>query len=207
MAVKTAHCFTRPSREGCLMTCNNVAVFRPASSRKGPYQFRPPTDRDGRTVHALIGRCPPLDVNSPYANLLQCSHFSDTSVLAEDAEGRLAGFVSAYRLPRTPNTLFVWQVAVDPGRRRQGLSLAMLEALLDRTIPGGILYLETTITPGNIPSRRLFRTLFEKRQVPFSTRLLFGREAHFGGEHDEEVLHRGGPFRVAGPGHLRQEDS
>jgi L-2,4-diaminobutyric acid acetyltransferase len=157
-------------------------------------RFRPPTDRDGRPVHALISRCPPLDVNSCYANLLQCSHFSGTSILAETEDGGLAAFISGYLLQKDPDTLFIWQIAVDPVHRGQGIALSLLETLLDRTVPTGVRYLETTISPENGPSRNLFQKLFSQRKAPFSTRLLFDRETHFGGGHDDEVLFRGGPF-------------
>ena len=183
------------------MTSENAFPSFPAPSATTPgrtgrshFSFRPPTDKDGRHVHALIARCPPLDINSLYANLLQCTHFGETSLLAEEDKGRLAGFVSAYRLPQNPDTLFVWQVAIDPEYRGQGLGLSLLQSLLDRLIPGGIRYLETTISPENGPSRNLFQKLFARRQAPFSTRPLFGRDTHFGGGHDDEILYRTGPF-------------
>ncbi|EIJ77005.1 diaminobutyrate acetyltransferase [Leptospirillum ferriphilum] len=163
------------------------------------FRFRTPTDLDGRSVHRLISRCPPLDANSVYANLLQCLHFSGTSILAETGDGQLAAFISGYVLPENPDTLFIWQVAVDPVHRGKGVALSMLDALLDRTIPAGVRYLETTISPENGPSRTLFQKLFSRRKAPFSKRPLFGRETHFGGGHDDEVLYRGGPFSAVGP--------
>ena len=39
-------------------------------------------------IWELISACPPLDTNSAYANLLQCTHFADTCVIAE-REGRI----------------------------------------------------------------------------------------------------------------------
>ena len=163
------------------------------------FRFRTPTDLDGQSVHRLIARCPPLDVNSLYANLLQCLHFSGTSILAETGDGQLAAFISGYVIPENPDTLFIWQVAVDPVHRGKGVALSMLEALLDRTLSMGVRYLETTISPENGPSRKLFQKLFSRRKAPFSRRPLFGRETHFGGGHDEEILYRGGPFSAVGP--------
>ena len=68
--------------------------------------LRPPTATDGMAVHNLIAACPPLDTNSAYCNLIQCSHFSSTSVLA-DADGEVAGFISGHRIPERPDTLFI----------------------------------------------------------------------------------------------------
>ena len=83
--------------------------------------IRTPAASDGAAVNELIERCKPLDENSVYCNLLQCSHFNDTCVLAE-AEGEVVGFVSGYLLPKRDDRLFVWQVAVD--ERARGRSLA-----------------------------------------------------------------------------------
>src|SRR5690606_21532662 len=63
--------------------------------------FRRPSELDGPQVTALIADCPPLDVNSAYCNLLQCSHFADTCVVAERA-GQIVGWISGYRPPSAP---------------------------------------------------------------------------------------------------------
>ncbi len=168
--------------------------------------LRQPSDRDGRPVSELVARCPPLDVNSLYANLLQCTHFSDTSVVAEDENGKPAGFVPAYRLPSLPHTLFVWQVAVDPQARGLGVGLSMLESLLERLVPRGVRFLETTISPKNAASQALFLKLFSRYRVAFTTRLLFSGDDHFGGKHDDEELYHAGPFFESGPW-KRQEKS
>src|SRR5690554_486165 len=72
---------------------------------------RKPTAMDGMNVHRLIAQCPPLDPNSVYCNLLQCSHFADTAVLVE-AQGEVVAFMSGYVKPTDAQVLFVWQVAV-----------------------------------------------------------------------------------------------
>ncbi|MFW9674712.1 hypothetical protein V3H45_25585, partial [Vibrio parahaemolyticus] len=71
--------------------------------------LRRPTDGDGYNLHQLVARCQPLDTNSVYCNLLQCSDFADTAIAAENAQGELVGFISGYRPPSRPDTLFVWQ--------------------------------------------------------------------------------------------------
>jgi diaminobutyrate acetyltransferase len=81
--------------------------------------LREPGPDDGPAVFDLVARCPPLDPNSRYCNLLQCSHFAATSIIAPaDVGGHAAlGFVSGYRIPARPDTLFIWQVAVDAAAR------------------------------------------------------------------------------------------
>ena len=63
--------------------------------------LRQPVAKDGPAVFELIKECPPLDNNSVYCNLLQCTHFSSTSVAGYQGE-KLVGFVSGYIMPASP---------------------------------------------------------------------------------------------------------
>ncbi len=154
---------------------------------------RKPTAMDGLAVHRLIAQCPPLDPNSVYCNLLQCSHFADTSVLVE-AQGEVAAFMSGYVKPTDAEVLFVWQVAVAEAWRGRGLAGRMLEALLQRRELRAIRFLETSITPSNEASANLFRRFADKHQASLTTSILFSQAEHFAGRHDDEVLFRIGPF-------------
>nr|WP_221200540.1 diaminobutyrate acetyltransferase [Litorivivens lipolytica] len=154
--------------------------------------FRVPQATDGAALHQLVANCPPLDPNSLYCNLLQCSHFADTAVAVE-YEGELVGFISGYIPPNKPDTLFVWQVAVDSSMRGQGLGGRMLGELVDRT---GVKWMETTVTPDNGASWGMFRSFARKRNAECEDcGPLFERDAHFGGQHDSEHLARLGPFK------------
>ena len=165
--------------------------------------LRRPTDGDGYNLHQLVARCQPLDTNSVYCNLLQCSDFADTAIAAENAQGELVGFISGYRPPSRPDTLFVWQVAVDSSMRGQGLALRMLLALTERVArEHGVRYMETTISPDNAASQALFKRAFDKLGADCTTRTLFSRAEHFAGQHEDEVLYRAGPFTVS---HLEEE--
>ncbi|HEX7052750.1 MAG TPA: diaminobutyrate acetyltransferase [Burkholderiales bacterium] len=148
---------------------------------------------DGKAAHALVAACPPLDLNSTYAYLLLCSHFAQTCVIARQG-GRAVGFVSAYRPPERQETIFVWQVAVAAAARGQGLARRMLRELLARPAVRGCRYLETTVTPSNAPSTRLFRGLAAELGAPLDEKPLFTEE-DFGAErHEAEMLFRVGPF-------------
>lgn len=63
--------------------------------------LRTPVKDDGYRLHQLVAECPPLDPNSIYCNLLQCSHFAETGVAAE-IDGDLVGFISGYIPPNSP---------------------------------------------------------------------------------------------------------
>ncbi len=156
--------------------------------------LRQPTDQDGYSLHQLVSRCQPLDINSVYCNLLQCTDFATTAIAAENAQGALVGFISGYCPPARPDTLFVWQVAVDSSMRGQGLALRMLLALIERVAEQGVRYLETTISPDNAASKALFLKAFATLGIAHQTRTLFCRQRHFAGQHEDEVLYRAGPF-------------
>lgn len=155
--------------------------------------LREPAATEGHAVHQLIARCKPLDENSVYCNLLQCSHFAATSCAAV-MDGDVVGFVSGYRVPPRPTTLFVWQVAVDERARGRGLAKRLISAILQRDGNRDIDHLETTITPDNAASWALFEGLARQWGADGERHTLFEREAHFAGAHDSEVLYRIGPF-------------
>lgn len=157
--------------------------------------LRHPTVHDGKALHQLVSDCPPLDENSCYANLLQCSHFSDTAIVAQDERGRLSGAITGYRLPDAPETLFVWQVAVHPRARGLGLAKSMLMTLIERCTERGVTTLHTTITRDNTASWALFRRVAEAHNADLEHSVHFERDQHFGGEHASEYLVSIGPLQ------------
>lgn len=155
--------------------------------------LRAPTLTDGMDVYRLIENSPPLDTNSSYCNLLQCSHFSSTSVAA-DADGDLVGFISGYILPDRPNTLFIWQVAVAEQARGQRLASKMLAHILSREHCKNVSYIETSITVDNQASLNVFKGLAKTLGADIQTSPWMDKELHFSGLHDSEPLVRVGPF-------------
>tara|TARA_R110002073_G_scaffold84612_3_gene201625 strand:+ start:98725 stop:99321 length:597 start_codon:yes stop_codon:yes gene_type:complete len=155
--------------------------------------LRKPESADGPRLHKLISESKPLDENSVYCNLLQCTHFADTCVAAE-LDGEMVGFISAYIPPKQQNVLFVWQVAVHESARGRGLAKRMLAELLDRSECGDVQYIETTITPDNEASWSMFGGFAYQRKWRTEQFILFDSRVHFAGEHNDEYLLRIGPF-------------
>lgn len=158
--------------------------------------LHPPTLSDGMAVFQLIEQCPPLDTNSSYCNLLQCSHFANTSVIAKNNDGEVMGFVSAYEQPQQSNTLFIWQVAIAEQARGQGLASKMLTHLLQRENLEHIQYIETSITKDNSASWALFTRLAANLSCELNDTDWMDKTTHFLGQHDSEQLVRVGPFNI-----------
>ncbi|GKV64432.1 MULTISPECIES: diaminobutyrate acetyltransferase [Sporosarcina] len=158
-----------------------------------PYSFRTPTVKDGKWIWQLVKDTGVLDVNSPYSYLLWADQFSETSIVVED-HGKVVGFISGFIQPKAPDTLFIWQVAVDESARGQGLASRMLHAILQRPVCRIVQYLEATVTPTNIPSTKLFKGLARDLQTECAVSEGY-TAGHFpGGEHEAEELFRIGPF-------------
>lgn len=166
---------------------------RAPSRRSGTYIYRQPSDRDGEAVWRLIASCPPLDENSLYCNLLQCTHFADTCIVAE-VDGELRGWVSGYRPPDEQDTLFVWQVAVHRKARGEGLGKKLIRRLAERVRKHGVTRIRTTITPDNRASWAMFSSVAKALDAPLVEEEWFRRDHHFGGRHDTEHLVTIGPF-------------
>lgn len=157
--------------------------------------FRPPRAEDGPAIWRMIEASGALDTNSLYCNLLQCTDFAGTCVLAERA-GVPLGWMSAYVPPARPDTLFVWQVCTAPEARGQGLARRMIGSVLARPDCRDLRHLECTITRANAPSWGLFRSLARQLRAPIASELHFSRETHLGGRHDSEMRVTIGPFQT-----------
>lgn len=155
--------------------------------------LRRPCLQDGASIQQLIQASPPLDVNSTYAYMLLCQHFRDTCVVATRQSG-LAGFISAYIPPAQPDVLFVWQVVVHADARGQRLAGKMLNDLLAREQTAGVRFIETTVSPSNLASRRVFAALARDRNAELAEQDLFTPEMFGGADHEAERLLRIGPF-------------
>lgn len=130
-----------------------------------------------------------LDENSPYAYLLWCEYFRDTTVVATDDRDAPVGFVTAFRRPDEPSALFVWQIGVDASHRRRGIAGRLLDELFERA--GGIA-LEATVTPSNSASETLFRRFGERHGLSVAVEPLFGEEL-FPPGHEAELRFRISP--------------
>ena len=160
-----------------------------------------PTAADGPALWRLARDSGVLDVNSSYAYLLWCRDFAATSTVAR-IDGTIVGFVTGFLRPAAPDTVMIWQVAVDAKQRGQNLGGRMLRAIVDRLSAQGVRWLQTTISPSNEASIRLFTALARDRGTEIERRELFAPEdfpADEPGGHEAEDLYVIGPFSSAMP--------
>ena len=144
-----------------------------------------PTLADGLGMWRAATAAGGLDVNSAYAYVLWARDFADTTAIARH-DGGVAAFCTAYRRPSEPSTLFVWQVAVRPDHRRQGLARRLLDALVDR-MPD-LTAIEATVTSSNTASLALFDGLAMDHGGPSLVSALFGPESLPAGHEPEDLV-------------------
>lgn len=169
-----------------------------ASADRVALRYRHARKADGPALWALA-KANGLDENSPYAYVLWAEYFGDTTVVATDptsgptgdGDDTPVGFVTAFRRPDEPGTVFVWQIGVDGSHRRRGIAGSLLDELVERC---GADHLEATVTPSNTASETLFTRFGARHGAPVATEELFGAEL-FPPGHEAEVRFRIGPLR------------
>jgi L-2,4-diaminobutyric acid acetyltransferase len=160
-------------------------------------QIDRPAVADGAALWRIAKDSKALDLNSSYSYLLWCRDFADTSAVARDEHGEPIGFVTGYLRPDRPRTLLVWQVAVDAAHQGRGIAATLLDGLVARiAAERGLSTVETTITPGNTASERLFASFAERHGAAMERTVLFGAGLFPDGPHDPEVLYRIGPLSL-----------
>lgn len=129
--------------------------------------YREPRLEDGARIHRMVLEAGTLDVNSAYLYFLLADHFRDTCVIAQ-SDTEFCGFLTAYRLPRDPGTLFMWQIAVHPDWRGKGIASGLLDEVTQRPWFDAIRRVELTISPDNTASQALFRRWAAKLNRPLA---------------------------------------
>ncbi|MFI7012288.1 diaminobutyrate acetyltransferase [Streptomyces sp. NPDC050145] len=160
------------------------------------FQLDHPGVADGAAIWRIARDSKVLDLNSSYSYLLWCRDFAGTSVVARDETGEVAGFVTGYFRPERPETLVVWQVAVDHGHRGHGLAGALLDGLTAKVRDSGrqVTTVETTITPDNTASQALFLSYARRHGAGVERQVLFDAGLFPDDGHLPEELYRIGPL-------------
>lgn len=116
-----------------------------------------------------------LDNNSVYQYIMMAHYFADTCVVAK-LDQELVGFITAFIPPEQPDTVFVWQIGVDPKHSGKGVGSRLLEQLFNQVRAKGVQYVEATITPSNEASQALFEKFANQHQTSCSVQSFFTKD-------------------------------
>lgn len=156
-------------------------------------KLRTPEVEDGVAIWKLIQDTGVLDLNSGYSYLMLCNYFAETCAVAE-AGGNITGFASCFKPPEQPDTLFIWQIAVNRSERGKGLAKRLLNDILGREVCRSIRYIEATVSPSNLASDGLFKGMARDLRTVCEISAGFPAELFPLGKHEAEPLYRIGPF-------------
>jgi len=116
---------------------------------RGEFRLRRPLEADHRVLVGQVddwwgGRA--LHVRFPR---LWFQHFTGTSWMAEDEEGRVAGFLVGFISPDRPDEAYVHLIATSPNHRRQGLGRMLYERFFEDVRTLGVRRVSAITWPGN----------------------------------------------------------
>ncbi|MEV1021729.1 diaminobutyrate acetyltransferase [Streptomyces sp. NPDC050264] len=168
------------------------------TAAQAQFQLDQPSVADGAAIWRIARDSKVLDLNSSYSYLLWCRDFAATSAVARDEVGEVAGFVTGYVRPERPDTLVVWQIAVDDTHRGHGLAGELLDGLTAKVAATRqVTTVETTITPDNAASQALFLSYARRHGAGVERQVLFDAGLFPDDGHLPEELYRIGPLAPA----------
>lgn len=124
--------------------------------------FRRPTVEDYAAIQAVIplwwqtSRAATLGLVLPRLFL---EHFTDTSTIAEDEAGELAGFLIGFRSQSQPEVAYIHFVGVRPDQRHAGLARTLYERFFAQMRGLGCERVDAITGVQNVISQRFHRAM------------------------------------------------
>ncbi len=109
---------------------------------------------------------------------LWLEHFTGTSWVAEDENGRLRGFLVAFIGQDDPETGYVHLIAADPNRRHAGIGRALYERAFGDLAARGARRVTAVTWPGNRTSIAFHRAMGFRVDDGPGTQPIYGTPAH-----------------------------
>jgi ribosomal protein S18 acetylase RimI-like enzyme len=119
----------------------------------------------GRTLHHILPR-------------LWFQHFTGTSWVVEDGDGRVVGFLVGFMSPDRPDEAYVHMVGTSPNHRRAGLGRALYEHFFEDARARGARRVIAVTWPGNRMSVAFHRALGFEPSAGLGTQNLYGTPAY-----------------------------
>src|SRR5699024_5571098 len=117
--------------------------------------------------------------------------FVSPQLFSEHQKSSIFPYTTLFRSEK----LFIWQVAVAESERGKGLASKMLHHILERDVCENVRYVEATVSPSNIPSRKLFNGLARNLDTNIEVFDCFTAEDFPEQGHEDELTHQIGPFK------------
>jgi ribosomal protein S18 acetylase RimI-like enzyme len=142
------------------------------------FRFRRPTEADhativgqvddwwgGRRLHDILPR-------------LWFQHFTGTSWVVEDANGRLVGFLVGFISPDRPDEAYIHMVGTSPNHRRSGLGRTLYERFYEDARGAGARRVSAITWPGNRVSVGFHQAMGFEPAAGAGTQNLYGTPAY-----------------------------
>jgi len=153
-------------------------------------RFRRPTEADHAPTVALVDEWWGGRRMRDLLLRLWFQHFTGTSWIAEDDEGRLLGFLVGFISPDHPDTAYVHMIATNPNRRRSGLGAALYRRFFDDVGGRGVRRVRAITWPGNRVSVGFHRSMGFRVVDGPGTQNLYGTPAvpDYDGDGEDRVV-------------------
>jgi ribosomal protein S18 acetylase RimI-like enzyme len=120
-------------------------------SARGPVAvgYRRPIEDDHRTIVGLVDEWAGGKRVHDALPRLWFRHFASSSLIAETADGRLAGFLIGFMSPERPGEAVIVCLAVAPNLRRRGVGRGLVERFAADASARGASRVVTAVWPGD----------------------------------------------------------
>lgn len=140
--------------------------------------MRRPTPTDHRAVVAIVDDWWGGRRVRDLLPRLWFDHFAGTSWIAEDGDGRLAGFLVGFVSPDQPTVGYVHMIATSPNVRGRGLGRNLYERFFADVAGRGVREVRAVTWPGNRTSVAFHRALGFEIDAGPGTQRLYGTPAY-----------------------------
>ncbi|GEM_PF-3598627 len=111
-------------------------------------EYRKASVEDAKEIHTIVKNTPGIDDNSLYYYSLWLKEFDQSNVVATQ-NNKIIAFLTAFRKPKDPETLFLWQLAAIPRHGVPDLGVRLAYHLIDYEIDNNLSGVEATIDLNN----------------------------------------------------------
>jgi L-2,4-diaminobutyric acid acetyltransferase len=112
-------------------------------------------ETDVDEIRKFVKHSKPLDLHTVFTYWTLFKYFGDTCFVLEK-EGRIIGFISGLLCSNQPDTLYLWQIGIDPDYRGNRYAEILIKRVVAAARAKGCKGLQITIAPENRSSYRLF---------------------------------------------------